>query len=138
MTSSALEALACRARVRSGEAPIHEDDVAAVAVTALLQDWHAGKSYLLTGPELISVVDQVRAIGAAIGQDVRFEEETPAQAKARMVAEGLPEAVADTLIGYRAQSGRNPVPAVPTVQQETGRPARTFAEWAVDHTGDFS
>ncbi|MER5387883.1 NAD(P)H-binding protein [Saccharopolyspora sp. NPDC002686] len=120
------------------QAPIHEDDIAAVAVTALLEDGHAGKAYPLTGPELISLADQVRAIGDAIGRDVRFEEETPEQAKARMVAQGTPEAIADTLVGYRATAGQNPAPPVPTVQQVTGRQARTFPEWAADHVGDFS
>ncbi len=26
---------------------------------------------------------------------------------------------------------------MPTAEQVTGRPARTFAEWARDHAGDF-
>ncbi|MER7013916.1 NAD(P)H-binding protein [Saccharopolyspora sp. NPDC000359] len=113
---------------------IHEDDIAAVAVAALLADVHVGKAYRLTGPEAISAADQVRAIGAAIGREVRFEVVAVEQAKARLLARGVPENVADTLLSLHDQRSDEPVP---TVQQVTGRPARTYAEWAVDHADDF-
>ncbi|MER7078761.1 Uncharacterized conserved protein YbjT, contains NAD(P)-binding and DUF2867 domains [Saccharopolyspora kobensis] len=118
------------------QASIHEDDIAAVAVAALLEDGHAGKSYVLTGPERISTADQVRAIGAAIGREVRIEAEPLKQAKARLVAEGVPAAVVDTLFDLRGADQALDDP-VPTVEQVTGRPARTFAQWAVDHADDF-
>jgi uncharacterized protein YbjT (DUF2867 family) len=54
--------------------PIHEADIAAVAVLALLEDGHAGRAYDLTGPATLSVREQVAAIAAAIGADVRLEE----------------------------------------------------------------
>ncbi|KAA5833680.1 NAD(P)H-binding protein [Saccharopolyspora hirsuta] len=115
---------------------IHEDDIAAVAVAALLEDGHAGKAYRLTGPESISMADQVRAIGAAIGREVRIEAEPIEQAKARLLASGVPEAVVATLLELRDQDQGHDEP-VPTVQEVTGRPARTFAQWAVDHADDF-
>jgi uncharacterized protein YbjT (DUF2867 family) len=119
------------------QTPIHEDDIAAVAVTALQEDGHAGAAYLLSGPEAITAGEQVRAIGAAIGREIRFEEETPEQARARWIGNGLPEGVADTLLSYRARVAENPEAPVRTVEQVTGRPASTFAEWAVDHADDF-
>lgn len=119
------------------QTPIHEDDIAAVAVTALLADGHSGVAYPLSGPESITVGEQVQAISAAIGREIRFEEETPEQTRARWVANGLPAGVADTLLSYRRQSARNPEAPVQTVERVTGRPARTFAQWAVDHADDF-
>lgn len=143
----ATNTLAWAESIRAGEAvrepfpesqqtPIHEDDIAAVAVAALLDDVHVGKSYVLTGPERISTADQVRAIGAAIGSEVRLEEEPLDEARARLVAKGVPASVADTLLDLRGADQALDEP-VPTVEQVTGSPARTFAQWAVDHADDF-
>ena len=58
-------------------APIDERDIAAVAARVLLDDQHARADYVLTGPEALSQAAQVRAIGDAIGRQLRFEELTP-------------------------------------------------------------
>jgi uncharacterized protein YbjT (DUF2867 family) len=42
---------------------IHEKDIAAVAVRALTEGGHAGAKYVLTGPETLTQVEQVHAIG---------------------------------------------------------------------------
>ncbi|MFL6241480.1 MAG: SDR family oxidoreductase, partial [Acidimicrobiia bacterium] len=60
---------------------IHERDIAAVGVRALTEDGHADATYVLTGPASITQVEQVAAIGAAIGRDLRFEEVTPEDAR---------------------------------------------------------
>src|SRR5262249_50104046 len=44
-------------------APVDDRDVAAVAARTLHQDGHAGGDYVLTGPESLSQVEQVRIIG---------------------------------------------------------------------------
>lgn len=62
-------------------APMHEADIAAVAVTALLDDGHAGAKYVLTGPESLSQREQVEIIGKATGRTIRFEELTEEQAE---------------------------------------------------------
>ncbi|MFI0469049.1 NAD(P)H-binding protein [Saccharopolyspora sp. 5N102] len=123
--------------VDAQQTPIHEDDIAAVAATALLEDGHAGAAYALSGPEALTVREQVQAISAAIGREVGLEEQTLEQARAHMVAEGVPEAIVDALLSYGAQNVENAAPPVRTVEQVTGRPARTFAQWAVDHADDF-
>jgi uncharacterized protein YbjT (DUF2867 family) len=44
---------------------IHEDDIAAVAVHALTGDGHAGRRYLLTGPEPVTrTVEEVTGVPA--------------------------------------------------------------------------
>lgn len=43
-------------------APIDECDIAAVAARALLEPGHAGAEYVLTGPESLSQLDQVRPL----------------------------------------------------------------------------
>jgi uncharacterized protein YbjT (DUF2867 family) len=126
--------------------PIHEDDIAAVAVAALLGDGHAGRAYDLTGPETLSVRDQVKAIGAALGEDVHLEEVSREEALARLTAQGGWAAEnAPFLLGYEGFSPDTEIPELsaeepaplPTVELLTGRPARSFARWAADHAADF-
>jgi uncharacterized protein YbjT (DUF2867 family) len=118
-------------------ATIHERDVAAVATRALLDAAHAGHSYVLTGPQLLSQRDKVRLIGEAIGRDVRWEELSAEQAKAAMLAQGLPPDVPDRLLGYWSTIGQRQEPATTSVEQILGRPALTFAQWATEHAAAF-
>lgn len=119
------------------QAPVHEVDIAAVAATALVSDGHHGKIYTLSGPEALTKAEQVAAIGAGIGRDIRFEELTPEQWREH-VGEELPGFVIDWLLGLWANTVDNPEPVLPTVQQVIGRPARTVTEWAADHAQDFA
>jgi uncharacterized protein YbjT (DUF2867 family) len=127
---------------------IHDGDIAAVAVTALLADGHAGRWYDLTGPELLTRREQVTAIGEALGEEVRFEEVSASEAREILRAQGGWGAEnADFLLGFADYSANGPsfedvdwsemlVP-LPTVEQVTGRPARTFAQWARDNVAAF-
>lgn len=130
--------------------PVHEADVADVAVLALLEDGHAGAAYTLTGPEWITRREQVSAIAAAVGREIRFERVTREEARdlyRRMG--GFAAANADFLLGFRDYAGREiepdaeprdlpQRPPMPTAEAVTGRPARTFAQWARDHAADFT
>ncbi|MEV4094266.1 alcohol dehydrogenase catalytic domain-containing protein [Streptosporangium saharense] len=113
--------------------PIHERDVAAVAVRALLDGGHHGAVHTLTGPRPLTRREQARAIGAAIGRPVRWEEEPPEEARLRLLGLGWPApAVAEMLRGL-AQPG----PTTGTVEEVTGTPASTFETWASEHATDF-
>jgi uncharacterized protein YbjT (DUF2867 family) len=126
--------------------PIHEDDLAAVAAVALLDDGHAGRAYDLTGPETLTVREQVAAIAAALGEEVRLEEVSPEEALELLTRQGGWAAEnAPFLLGYEGFSPDTEIPdygpeelaPLPTVEQVTGRPARSFARWAADHAADF-
>src|SRR5215208_6722783 len=60
-------------------APIDERDIAAVAARALIEDRHAGRDYVVTGPVSLTQAAQVHAIGEAIGRRLVFHELTPAE-----------------------------------------------------------
>ncbi|WP_232668370.1 NAD(P)H-binding protein [Pseudonocardia sp. TRM90224] len=130
--------------------PVHEQDVADVAIEALLEDGHAGKAYDINGPAMISLRDQAKAIADALGEEIRFEELTPAQARdAYRALGGFAAQAADFLLGFADYDGNPADPAenadfdpsvlgvLPTAESVTGRPARTFAQWARDRAGDF-
>ena len=110
---------------------IHERDIAAVTVAALLQDGHHGQRYVITGPERITQEHQVEAIGAAIGRPLRWEELDRAHAEREL---DLPR---EMLAAWEAFI-TDPEPVTDEVQRITGRPARSFASWARDHAADFS
>ena len=123
---------------RSHMAPIHERDIAAVAVRALLDDGLTGARPALTGPESLTFTDKIRLIGEAIGRPLRFEELTPEQGRAAMTQAGIPAPVADVLLRYQAEGVDRPAPISPAVREITGRPGLTFAQWAADHAGAFA
>jgi uncharacterized protein YbjT (DUF2867 family) len=121
--------------------PTHEADIAAVAATVLLEDGHSGRIYTLVGPEALSIVAQVDAIGAAIGAPVRFEEVDPIEARAEWIGNGYPQPFVDWIFARWAESARAPAPTdqewAETVPRLTGRPARTFSQWATHHATSF-
>jgi uncharacterized protein YbjT (DUF2867 family) len=130
--------------------PVHERDVADVAVAALLQDGHQGRAYDLSGPELITRREQVSAIATAIGREVRLDVVTPEQAREHYRRQGgFAAANADFLLGFTDYQGNERDPSSawyptirtagprPTAQNVTGYPARTFAQWAYDHAEDL-
>jgi uncharacterized protein YbjT (DUF2867 family) len=123
--------------------PIHESDIAAVAVRALCHGGHAGAKYILTGPHSLSQRDQVRILGDAIGRPLRFEEISPEAAR-REMAHIMPLSIVDMLLDAwqnveyagSAMIGK-PAPITSTVAEITGVPARSFYDWAVDHATEF-
>ncbi|WP_239477305.1 NAD(P)H-binding protein [Streptomyces sp. CS147] len=117
-------------------AVIDERDIAAVAVRALTEDGHGGATYVLTGPQVLSRAEQVRAIGDAVGRPLRFEAVPPDIARERMLADGRPPALVDALL---AGAGARPASELvtTTVEDITGAPARTFARWAADRVDVF-
>jgi uncharacterized protein YbjT (DUF2867 family) len=117
-------------------AHVHEADVAEVAVAALLEDCHVGKKYIVSGPESITQIEQVRAIGAAIGREIRFEELTPEQAR-KLWSQFMPEAEIDAELMILGESVDKPKKAWKTFEQVIGRPGRNYAQWAAEHANDF-
>ena len=81
---------------------IHERDIAAVAVRVLTEDGHGGEKYVLTRPELLTQVEQVLAIGEAIGRSLHFEEIPPEAARREWIAAGLPPSVVDGIFEAHA------------------------------------
>ncbi|MDQ0774397.1 uncharacterized protein YbjT (DUF2867 family) [Streptomyces aurantiacus] len=117
--------------------PVHERDIAEVAVRALLDPAHAGRAYAITGPESLTQHDKARVIGEAIGRKLTFEEIPPERLRQALLAQGLPEDVPDRVIGYAAACLKQPGPTTDTVAQLLGRPALTFAAWAAEHADAF-
>jgi uncharacterized protein YbjT (DUF2867 family) len=69
---------------------IDVDDVAAVAVAALTEDGHDGRTYELTGPRLVTFAEAADAISAATGRPVRYVPVSREEYAAEAVAQGVP------------------------------------------------
>ncbi|TCO65745.1 SDR family oxidoreductase [Actinocrispum wychmicini] len=117
---------------------IHEYDMAAVGVRALTEDGHVGRSYSLSGPELVTQLDAVQTIGDVIGRALRFEELTPEQGKQRMRDAGWPPTLLTAAFDGWAGMVAEPEPITSTVADVTGRPAKSVREWAIDNAASFT
>ena len=119
-------------------APVHEHDVAAVAVRALCDEGHDGLEHVITGPASLTQSEQVHIIGDAVGRTLGFEELARESARQEMIAMRFPPFAADMLLdAYQAAVGQ-PALVTSTVLEVTGRPARSFRDWAMDHARDFA
>jgi uncharacterized protein YbjT (DUF2867 family) len=113
-------------------------DIAAVAVAALTKPAHEGKTYVVTGPEALSYEDSVRLIAAAAGRDVRYEDIPPETALRQLLAAGVPEWFAKDMVALTVIYATGGAAAVTDVVPAlTGRPARTFAQFAKDYARAF-
>jgi uncharacterized protein YbjT (DUF2867 family) len=117
-------------------APIHECDIAAVAVRALCEDGHAGAEYVLTGPESLSQRVQISTIGSAIGRSLRIEEIPPQTASAELLPI-MPAVASKMLLEAWAAAIGQPALVTSTFLEVTGTPARTFRQWVADNVPAF-
>ena len=106
-------------------------DVAAVAAIALTEPGHAGAGYDVTGPQALSYTDAAAKLTTAMGRPVSYVAVPDEPVRQALLGFGLSPWFADALIGlyqdYR-RSGTDGYAAQvsDTVQQLTGRPARTL------------
>ncbi|MFE5737611.1 NAD(P)H-binding protein [Streptomyces celluloflavus] len=110
---------------------IDAEDVAEAAVAALTHDGHTGRVHELSGPQGLTFAEAVATIARASGRTIHYEELTSADYRAELLAEGLPEAVADALgaqfamhrAGHTADPGDG-------VRHLLGRAPAAFGPWA--------
>ncbi|MGW1915946.1 NAD(P)H-binding protein [Streptomyces sp. NPDC002076] len=114
-------------------------DVAEVAVRALVDAGHAGRTYTLTGPEAITVPGQTAVLADVLGRPVPVRNLSPDQTREFLrTAWGFDEERADGILTGVAfvRDGGNAV-VTEDVPEALGRPARSFREWAEDHKEAF-
>lgn len=114
-------------------------DVAEVAVRALVDAGHAGRTYTLTGPEAITVPGQTAVLADVLGRPVPVRNLSPDQTREFLrTAWGFDEERADGILTGVAfvRDGGNAV-VTEDVPEVLGRPARTFRDWAEEHKEAF-
>jgi uncharacterized protein YbjT (DUF2867 family) len=115
-------------------------DVAAVAASiAASPAPHAGQTYWLTGPALISYYDVADVLSKLLDRTITYSELTFEQDQDAMIRAGVPEPVA----GMNAQAATltadgDAAWVTDDVPSLLGRPARSFEQFAADHATAFS
>jgi uncharacterized protein YbjT (DUF2867 family) len=111
-------------------------DIAEVAAAALHEDGHAGQVYELTGPALSTPRQSTEAIGDALGEPVRFTEQTREEARAQMLR-FMPEPVVETTLDAIGEPNPAEQRISPDVERVLGRVPRTFADWVQRNIAAF-
>ncbi len=109
-------------------------DIAAVAAQVLTCPGHQGNSYMLTGPEALSAAEVAERLSAAVGRQVRYVDLPPDAFRQALAGAGLPGWLADALIeGNTLLAAGHGAGVTGEVAKLTGRPPRTFEQFAADH-----
>ena len=114
-------------------------DIAAVAAKVLTSDGHAGKAYVLTGPQSLTY-QQIAEILTKVrgGNAVRYVPLPPAAAKQGMMQLGFPEWLAQAISElFDAMRDGVMAPVTDEVQRITGKPPRTFEVFATENKAAF-
>ncbi len=112
-------------------AAVARADVADVAATVLRAPAdHAGATYVLTGPEALTMTEVAARASAATGRDLRFVDETVEEAYAsRRAAYDAEQWQLDAWVStYTAIADGSVAEVSDDVRRVTGRPARTLEE----------
>jgi hypothetical protein len=110
--------------------------MAAAAVRALCEDGHAGTEYVMTGPQSLTLAEQINTIGRAIGRPLRVEEISSGEARREFLAI-MPAPVVNILLDARRAAFGQPAWVTFTIAELTRAPARTFTAWDADHAAQF-
>lgn len=73
---------------------VDADDIAAVAVAALTEDGHDGRTYELSGPRALTIAEALAEISAATGRQIRYVPLSPEEFMAELRDQGLSAAEA--------------------------------------------
>lgn len=118
-------------------AMIHDADIAAVAAVALTTEGHAGKDYWLTGPEALTPAEKVRTISEVLGREVRYIELTQDEIVEQWRQTGYSDQDIEFFLHMRTNPPEASYTVLPTVQEVTGQPARSFAQWVRENAAAF-
>jgi uncharacterized protein YbjT (DUF2867 family) len=113
-------------------------DIVDVALAVLTGSGHAGKSYILTGPEAISFHDVADTFSKVLGKDVKYASVPGEASLESMVGMGFPEWIAKGYVelseGFSEDFANSVTDNVATL---TGHPARSFEQFARDFAQVF-
>jgi len=115
-------------------------DVAAVAAAvAVSPASHAGRTYWLTGPELLSNYDVATVLSRLLGRTITYRELTFEENRDAMIRAGVPEPIAQqNAQAFSLTADGDAAWVTDDVPAVLGRPARSFERFAADHAAAFS
>ncbi|WP_369246336.1 NAD(P)H-binding protein [Streptomyces sp. R41] len=115
---------------------VDPDDVAAVAAAVLRSGAHGGATYTLTGPAATTPPERAAAIASALGEPVRFTEQTREEAH-ELMARFMPLPVVEGTLAILGAPTDDERRVSPDVERVLGRAPGTFAAWAERNAAAF-
>ena len=115
-------------------------DVAAVAAEIITAPAaHAGKTYWLTGPQLLSNYDVATVLSKLLGRTITYQELTFEENKDAMIRAGVPEQIAEmNAQAFTLTADGDSEWVTQDVPSLLGRPARSFEQFTTDYAAAFS
>ena len=115
---------------------IHPEDVADAAERALIDDDLEGLVLPLGGPEVLSFHQQRDTLACLLARELDWREPTREQA-VQHLSRHAPLPLVDAILDYWSQLPRHHDKAPRSVERITGRPGRTFRQWACERLDAF-
>ena len=114
-------------------------DVAAVAICALKDSAHAGKTYTVTGTETLNYRQVAERLSKVFGKPIRYTDITANEARGWLQAKGLQPVMIEAKLELWDACASNLINAPPTqvVKELTGREPRTVDDFLRDHKKQF-
>lgn len=136
-----------RGQLRSGDvvrvpfagvpiAAIDPYDIAATAAAVLGRREHYGVNHALSGPAALRPAEQLVILAQALARPLRLEAQPDDDARTEM-SRTTPSEFVDAFFRFFVDGEFDDTPILPTVQDVTGRPARTYSEWVAAHAPEF-
>ncbi|WP_236790628.1 NAD(P)H-binding protein [Amycolatopsis sp. GM8] len=140
-------ALAWRPQLQAGDtvraqfpkvraARVDPRDIGEVAARALTDERHDGRIYNLTGPESLLPAELVAVLAEVLGRNLRCVELSNDETRAEL-QQGTPPEYIDAFFNFYVDGTLDEATIHPDVSDVTGRPARTFRQWAETHAARF-
>ena len=118
---------------------IDVEDVAAVAVKALLEPGHMGKAYDLTGPAALDNHEMAATLSGVLGRDIHYMDIPDMMVEMGLKSMGTPEVIIGALGELSAVNRESRLAEVTDdVGQLLGRPPRSFEEFALANAAAWS
>ncbi|MGW6446905.1 NAD(P)H-binding protein [Lentzea sp. NPDC055074] len=113
-------------------APVHEDDIADVAVVALTEKKLEDEIVDLTGPESLTFRQELEIVGDVLGRKLVINGLTREEGEAQM-SNFVPPPVLTSLLNQWEAAVGVVADTSATAERITGKPARTFRQWVEEH-----
>lgn len=115
------------------------DVAAAACAIANAPTAHAGQTYCLTGPDLITYTDVARELSAVLGHEIEYRQIRADEHRAAMIRAGVPEAVATSNAqAFRLIAEGDAAWLTDDVATLTGTAPRSLHTFLTEHRAAFS
>ena len=119
----------------SAHAVIHPEDIALCASIALGNDIHIGKSYLLTGPELLTPRDQIGILSKELGRKIEVIQLSKDE-MIQSMSKNLPSIIVDSILEL-LESKPKVINVSENVKNLTKTKGISFSTWAKENSQFF-